>query len=437
MKLSEIRNMRVLVWGGGREGTEAARILVEQACSVTFVSDQPETDAGSIALAEKFGSAVIHPSAIVEWNPDFVVRSPGVSRYRNELVGVASSSLLSLWLADQDPRRIIGVTGTKGKSTTSTLITNILKAAGHSVEIAGNIGIPVTQTSPASDFIVVEVSSYQASDCTTSPSIAVLTSLDVDHLPWHGSVEAYHADKLNLFAYPELQHVVFHAGNNNADSQLATLGAAPKRFTHSQHSVHVALATPQGEAALRRMGNTTFPRNLELAMDASLAADQSLTLAHVLTALDNTHPLPSRQCFIGEVHQRIFIDDALASNPLGLIAAIQRFDESRFILIVGGEDRDVNYSELCHAINTATNLAEIVVLGDSTSRLYKTLLTTRNTIHPANSDNVADAVNVAATLSHPGDTIVFSPGAPTPRAIGDYQTRSAQFLAGMNNFART
>ena len=432
MKLSELKNMRVLVWGGGREGSEAARILASQGCTIALISDTPTEDHVTRAVAEDFSTTIMGPESISEWNPDFIVRSPGVSRYRHELSSFPSSNLLALWLADQDPSRIIGVTGTKGKSTTSTLIANILRAAGHSVELAGNIGVPVTKTSSASDFVVVEISSYQASDCTTSPSIAVLTSLDVDHLPWHGSIEKYHEDKLNLFAHSQLQHVVFHAGNQTVDQSLVGLGASSKRFTNSQHSVHVALATPQGEEVLQRMGNTTFPKNLELAMDAALAADHSLTLAHVLTALENTSPLPSRQNIIGEFGKRTFVDDALASNPLGVIAAIERFDSSRLILIMGGEDRDVDYSDLCDAINRAAHLGGVVILGDSRSRLYKSLLTTRTTVRPANSDDVADAVSVAVTLSHPGDVIIFSPGAPTPRSIGDYETRSAQFIAGIH-----
>lgn len=431
MKLSELRNMRVLVWGAAREGAEAAKILVDQDCSISFVSDQPTSDVATQSAAEKFHTDVLSPDQILPWNPDFIVRSPGVSRYRAELKGFASSSLLALWMADQDPHRIIGVTGTKGKSTTSTLIANILQAAGHTVELAGNIGVPVTQTSPASDFIVVEISSYQASDCTTSPSIAVITSLDIDHIPWHQSIENYHRDKLNLVAYPELRHIVFHTGNTDLDARLDALGVANHRFSNSNHSVHVALATPQGEEVLKRMGSTTFPRNLELAMDAALAADPSLTLAHVLAALDNTHPLPSRQQMVGRVEKRFFVDDALASNPLGTMAAIERFDSSRFILIIGGEDREVDFGPLCDAINNSSHLVGIVYLGDTNSRLYKALITTKATIRPANSDDVADAVSTAMTMSRPDDFIIFSPAAPTPRAIGDYQTRSARFLAGI------
>lgn len=435
MKLSELRSLKVLVWGGGREGAEAARVLAEQQCIIAFVTDTPNSDTSTSTLATEYQTVVLSPSDIASWNPDFIVRSPGVSRYRSELSGFPSSGLFALWLADQDLHRIIGVTGTKGKSTTSTLIARILTAAGHTVELAGNIGVPVTHTSPHTDFVVVEVSSYQASDCTVSPSIGVLTSLDVDHLPWHGSVEKYHQDKLNLFAHPQIQHMVFHVGHPLIDSSLRALNVDSKRFSNSQHSVHVALATPQGEDAIRRMGNTTFPKNLELAMDAALAADNSLTLAHVLTALENTSPLPSRQNIVGEAKQRIFVDDALASNPFGVIAAIERFSESRFILIMGGDDRHVDYSELCASINDSETLKAIVLLGDAASRLHKALLTTRASIHLAHSENVADATQIAATLSQPGDYIVFSPGAPTPPSTGDFQTRSAQFITGMKNFS--
>jgi UDP-N-acetylmuramoylalanine--D-glutamate ligase len=180
------------------------------------------------------------------------------------------------------------------------------------------------------------------------------------------------------------------------------------------------------------MGNTTFPRNLELAMDAALAADNSLTLAHVLDALHSTQPLPSRQQLVATKGDRQFVDDALASNPLGVIAAIERFDHSRFVLIMGGEDRNVDFGPLCNAVNAAQHLGAIVVLGAPSTRLYKELLTTRATVCPANSDNVADAVEIAVSLTQSGDRVVFSPGAPTPRDIGDYRTRSAQFAAGID-----
>lgn len=431
MRLSQLADMKVLVWGGAREGRAAADCLVRQGCAIAFVTDSPGTDAATTESSRAFGVDTIAVGDIASWNPDFIVRSPGVSRYRPELSVAPSSNLLALWLADQDPKRIIAVTGTKGKSTTSTLIATILRHAGHTVELAGNIGRAVTEVDPTAEFVVVEVSSYQASDCTTSPSIGVLTALGDDHIPWHGSLERYHSDKVNLFAHPGLEHIIFHDDDAVVGRRLGDAGMQARRFSNSRHSVHVALATPQGEAAIERMGNTTFPRNLELAMDAALAADNSLTLAHVLSALDDTSPLPSRQQHVATVLGRDFVDDALASNPLGVIAAIERFEGSPFVLIMGGDDRNVDYSELCDAVNTSTGLRSIVVLGGAGSRLYSALLTTKCPVRAVTGDDVADAVTVAVGESRPGDRVIFSPGAPTPRHIGDYETRSARFLAAI------
>ncbi len=433
MRLSELTGQRVLVWGGAREGRAAADCLVRQGCAIAFVTDSPGTDATTAESSRAFGVDTIAVGDIASWNPDFIVRSPGVSRYRPELSVAPSSNLLALWLADQDPKRIIAVTGTKGKSTTSTLIATILRHAGHTVELAGNIGRAVTEVDPTAEFVVVEVSSYQASDCTTSPSIGVLTALGDDHIPWHGSLERYHTDKVNLFAHPGLEHIIFHDDDAVVGRRLGDADIRARRFSNSRHSVHVALATPQGEAAIERMGNTTFPRNLELAMDAALAADNSLTLAHVLAALDDTAPLPSRQQLVATTHERRFIDDALASNPLGTIAAIERFDNEPFVLIMGGDDRDVDYADLCSAINGSSNLRSIVVLGGGSGRLHSALLTTKCPVRAVPSDDVADAVALAMDASRPGDRIVFSPGAPTPRRIGDFEVRSARFLAGIRS----
>lgn len=427
MKLSQLVDRRVLVWGGAREGRAAAEVLTNQGCTVAFISDLPDTDTQTLAAGHDLDLPVLPTGSITDWKPHFIVRSPGVSKYREELQSTPSSGLLALWLADQDSSRIIGVTGTKGKSTTSTLIATILRHAGHTVELAGNIGRVVTDTEPSAGFVVVEVSSYQASDCTTSPSVGVLTSLGDDHIPWHGSLQRYHEDKTNLFAHPGLRHMVFHASDPVVTGQVARLGLADRHFDNSQHSVHVALATPEGEAAVGRMGNTTFPRNLELAMNAALAADNSLTLAHVMSALADASPLPSRQQLVDAKNDRHFVDDALASNPMGVIAAIERFDTSPFVLIMGGNDRTVDYGDLCAAVNRSENLRAIVVLGGTTSRLYASLLTTKCSVIPVASDDVYDAVRPAVDAGGAGDHVVFSPGAPTPQHLGDYESRSARF----------
>ena len=185
MKLSDITGMSVAVWGGGRDGRAAAQHCIAHKCDVVMVSDSPETDNASQTTAHELDIPLVASAQLASLDIGFVIRSPGISRYRQELAqlaqrGINSSNLLALWLADQPPERIIGVTGTKGKSTTATMIEQIITTTHRSVALAGNIGVPVTQISEDIDVVVLEVSSYQASDCTTSPSVKI-TSPGMEH----------------------------------------------------------------------------------------------------------------------------------------------------------------------------------------------------------------------------------------------------------------
>src|SRR5271154_4254559 len=134
---------------------------------------------------------------------DVVVRSPGVSTHRPELralraAGVAVTTATALWLADRDGEGVIGVTGTKGKSTTAALAFHLARAAGRTAHLAGNIGVPaldLLELEPA-EVTVVELSSYQIADLETGPEVAVITNLFREHTDWLGSEQAYRTEKL-------------------------------------------------------------------------------------------------------------------------------------------------------------------------------------------------------------------------------------------------
>jgi UDP-N-acetylmuramoylalanine--D-glutamate ligase len=365
----------------------------------------------------------------------FVIRSPGISRYRQELAqlaqrGINSSNLLALWLADQPPERIIGVTGTKGKSTTATMIEQIITTTHRSVALAGNIGVPVTQISEDIDVVVLEVSSYQASDCTTSPAIGVLTALGEDHITWHGTLERYHRDKTNVFAHPQLTKMIFHPDDETVVQSLRTIDADARHFA-SPLAIQDILERSRMTGVYERMGNTTFPRNLTLAIHAAYAIEPTLTAEHVLDAIENFTPLPSRQNNIGSVRGVNFIDDALASNPLATIAAIERYTDAPLIVIIGGQDRTVDYSDLIAALNTQEHIAGVILLGDPDDVLANRIESLLHKCHRVHTHNVEDAVRIALSLGSLGCNILLSPAAPTPSHIGDYTHRSDAFHKAM------
>jgi UDP-N-acetylmuramoyl-L-alanine---L-glutamate ligase len=447
MNLAELHGRRLVVWGAGREGRSAVELFAHSS-QVSIVSDRGSNDAGAVALAEQVGTVVALPTPEVLRSADFIIRAPGVSKYRDELRdalhhGVGSASLLSLWLADDPLRQVIGVTGTKGKSTTASLIAQLLIGHGVDVQLGGNIGVPVTDLVAAS-WYVVEVSSYQAADCTTSPTIGVLTTLDQDHLPWHGTVDQYRADKLNLFAHPGLRQLVVNALDPVAVA--ATSHVASRQLAGSSSQRHgAAPLVIEGRAVtlsevLQRSHNRV---NLDVALAAvHCALPGALDPACVEQVTATFAGLPARQQLVGVVGDVRYIDDAIASNPLGACAALDVFDDRPLVMVMGGADRQVDLAPLVRRLGQVQSLRAVIAVGPLGRRLVDELshhLHQRNGALPPSAhnvaatqlitldDDVARAVVLAAELANPGDTVLFSPGAPTTPEVGTYLERSQLF----------
>src|SRR5438270_3893706 len=206
MRAANIGKRRVAVWGLGREGRAAIAFLRQRHPSLPLLV-LDDTEAGR--MPESLGDGIEYafgPGRIAGAlaNVDVIVKSPGVSLYRREIqsaqaAGTQITSLLNLWFAERLDLTTVCVTGTKGKSTTASLIAHILARLGRRVALVGNIGIPITGIDSATaDIAVIEVSSYQAADFDGLCDVAVLTSLYPEHIDWHLSVNNYFRDKINL-----------------------------------------------------------------------------------------------------------------------------------------------------------------------------------------------------------------------------------------------
>lgn len=434
--MSNLTAMTVGVWGGGRDGHAAASRCLEQGCEVVLISDDPATDEAGRRTSAELSVPLHHVDDIAGLGIGFLIRSPGISRYRPEVIALAkrsveSSNLFALWLADQPANKVIGVTGTKGKSTTATAIHGLFTAMGINAAIGGNIGVPVTHLDPRADVHVIEVSSYQASDCTTSPGIGVMTALGQDHISWHGTLAQYHRDKVNLFAHRQLRHMVFHDHDQVVRRALASVAADVKHFPAPVDIAHLDTLAA-GTGAYERMGATTFPQNFLLAVTAVHAFGTPPGDDHLVAALEATAPLASRQDVIGVARGVEFVDDALASNPLAARAAIDRFTDKPCVVIVGGGDRHVDHSEYADSLNAAGHVRHVVVMGPADDPLAARIMPMLARASRSESDDVADAVAIALDVAEPGWRIIFSPAAPTPAHVGDYRTRSESFRAAMD-----
>jgi UDP-N-acetylmuramoyl-L-alanine---L-glutamate ligase len=438
MNLDELSVRRVAVWGLGREGTGVLRLLRARGQEPVLVDDDP------VGTDVAVGAEVVAPGEM-DWSAtDVVVRSPGVSRYRPELAaaehaGAKVTTAMAVWLADYADAPMVAVTGTKGKSTTASLTAAILRATGRTVDLVGNIGVPVTETydRPQADAYVVEVSSYQAVDVTTTPKVCVLTSLAPDHLDWHGGMEAYYRDKLRLLRAGSPGALAVNAASDDAVSRTADhhnrLLYGPSGRVLTDHSGVVrADGHPMVEAGALRVPGRHNRWNLCGAIAGVLLLDGGLPPAEaVAKAVDEFGGLPSRCQVIGENGEVTYVDDALASNPFATLASVDAFEGRHLTLVSGGADRGVDMTALALALAERVPVPTVMLVGAGGLPIAEAVahVPGGDRVNVTRTETLEEAVQQAASSTPPGGVVLFSPAQPTPTDEGDFRARSRRFAA--------
>ena len=438
--LHDLVDRRLVVWGAGLDGAAAIAHLSGRN-DICLVVDDPATNGPAKELAASFAIPLSVPSTAVLGAADLTIRAPGVSRYRPELVGLPSSNLAALWMTDDHAGTIIGVTGTKGKSTTSHLTALLLRADGHVANLGGNIGVPVLELDDAAVFHVVEISSYMAADMQRSPDVGVLTNLGEDHLTWHGSVERYHADKLNLFAHDRLRRLIVSGADQPAVS--ATRGF-PNRLlsgtagwivgessvSHAGHGLAIDLSgTP--------LARNHFALDLCAALTAVEEASGSVpSTAAIKRVVANYSTLPSRLEPVATIDGVEYIDDALASNPFGACAALAAYPDRQVVILLGGQDRGVDLAPLIAVIQERRAPISIVLFSQTRDGMAAALSDAGVAFERYEGDDLAGPVRLAHQLASPGTVVLFSPAVPTPTSMGNYADRSRLFKAAVASLAQ-
>ncbi len=421
---------RVAVWGLGREGRAAVRLLRARHPNLRLLllddteTAPPPTEFDNVDLA--FGADAIGAAL---GQVDVLVKSPGVSLYRREIEiargsGVAVTSLLNLWFAEKAAVTTIGVTGTKGKSTTASLVAHILGRLGCRVALAGNIGVPVTEIDKeAADYAVIEVSSYQAADFDGVCDIAVLTSLFPEHLDWHRTLDNYYRDKLNLLRRARCAVV-------NAEAAPA-VGLARHLF-NDEAGLHCR--GPEifdGRARVGKVDNRYLARlhNLSnLCAALTVAKVLGLDLRAALDAAADFRGLPHRQQELGDIDGVLYVDDSISTAPESTAAALDVYAGHAITLIVGGYDRGIDYGKLVTRL-AAEAVRAVICLGVSGERIYAALGTVGGPPTTVLAQSMEDAVADAKRMTQTGGVVLLSPAAPSYGHYRDFAERGRDFAA--------
>ena len=436
---SDLAGARVGVWGLGREGHANLRKLLALGVEPVLVDDRP----GGLTLPIPGGRPVLATAdgglaALLRC--DVVVKTPGLSRYRPEVVQLSAAGIpvaggLGLWLAAADRRRVLCVTGTKGKSTTSSVTGHLLAGLGYRCLVGGNIGAVPYDPDNAGDFDywVIEVSSYQATDLPVSPPVVAVTSLHPDHLDWHGGVEQYYRDKLSACSRPGAELTVANGDSALLRERAALLGPRVEWVSeHDDPGVEVSdWMEPLGLPGRHNRRNALIARRCLVALGVPGAADTAALRA----AAAGYQPLPSRLTPVGTVGGVTFVDDSLSTNVLPTLAALDAFPGRRIALIVGGHDRGINYAPLAAGVVARDAPTRVLTLPDSGPRIRVQIQAAAReaTAREATFAGVTDCPDLGAAVkagfdwAQPDGMVLLSPAAPSFGVFKDYRDRGEAF----------
>lgn len=411
---SDLAGLRVGVWGLGVEGRANLRRLAQLGVEPVVVDDRPGD--GVVATADGGYDLLL--------GCDVVVKTPGLSRYRPDVVALQESGVpvrggLGLWLEDADRSKVLALTGTKGKSTTTSIVGGLLRGLGHRVLTGGNLGVPPWDPEVGDDYDwwVVETSSYQATDVTTGPPVVVVTSLSQDHLDWHGGPATYYRDKLSLCTRPGVRTVVADGGSASLREHADLLG--PVQWVDGPAGAWVD--------GLGLLGAHNV-RNAQLAQAAlvALGVDGADDEARLTAACSEFTPLASRLHLLGEVDGVAFVDDSLSTNVLPTLAAVQAFPGRRVALLVGGFDRGIDYAPLADGLAGRPDTL-VLTLPDNGPAIGAAVRAGGTEV--VDCDDLEQAVERARRWAGAGGVVLLSPAAPSFGRYVDYRARAAAFAA--------
>ena len=257
------------VWGLGVEGGASLRRLRAMGIVPVLVDDEPGAptlDGIEVMATGRGGLDALGTCEVV-------VKSPGISRYRAEVTDLESAGVmvrggLGLFMAEADAERVVCITGTKGKSTTTVLAVHLLRGLGVRAEAGGNIGRPPWDVSQEHepDYWVIETSSFQVPDLPVASRVVTVTSLAPDHLDWHGTVERYYADKLSLCTKPGVELVLANGSDERLRAEATRLGAHVRWVTDTDGEGDAAWAGQLGLRGKHNERNATMARQILLAL---------------------------------------------------------------------------------------------------------------------------------------------------------------------------
>jgi UDP-N-acetylmuramoylalanine--D-glutamate ligase len=442
----------IVVLGLGRSGRAAASVAAKLVAEGRARSVKAIDAADTPALRETaeelraMGVPVRLGATEVEGHFDMCVASPGIPPHAALMISAAAaadriiSEVEFAYLLSTQPW--VAITGTNGKTTTTALVTHLLRAAGIEARSVGNYGPPAVTAAVeagAAEVLVAEVSSFQLARTESfHPRVAVLLNITPDHVDWHGSVDAYAADKARVLANLDAGDTavidVDDPGSRPYAAQLEARGIDVVRvsLTHAHASGAtvsngvLVLETQGGPVRLVAVGELRIlgPHNVSNALAAAAAAHaMGATPAALRTGLATFEPIEHRLEPAGETGGVAWFNDSKATNPDAVLKALTAFEDRPLIVLLGGRNKGNEFDILAAAVAARARAA--VLFGEARGELASAFA--GRPVQVIEAVSLSDACEAARALAEPGDAVVLSPACASFDEFTSYEHRGRVF----------
>ena len=439
----DLSGRKVLIIGLGKTGLATVRFLAGRGASIFVTDEKPASEVERLLDGQDLRAQ----AEIVAYDPsclarvDLVVPSPGVppsnpllqEALRRQAPIISELELAYRFLSCP----VIAITGTNGKTTTTTLTGNILKKAGKRVFVGGNIGDPLIGFAAGvqdADYAVVEVSSFQLQWSESfCPAVAALLNTTCDHVNYHGSFEAYRQVKERIFAnQTRQQRAIINAAEPSSRLLAPQLAARVSYFSSTAPVDRGMYLAPEGLVHIPdNGGREVYPldmvkipgrHNLENVMAAILAArDCGVPRDDIMAAIADFKGLPHRIEFAGRKKGVAFYDDSKGTNVDAVVRALESFSGPLFLLM-GGRDKDGDFETLAPLLKG--KVRELILFGEARERIGRAL---GGIVKTSAVNTLKDAILTAYGQAAAGDIVLLSPGCASFDEFSDYKARGLFF----------
>lgn len=416
MKVKDLEGKKILILGLGRDGKSTLSYLEKHLSQKIDTAD------------EKDGKDYL--KGLLDY--DLIIKSPGITPFLPEIEeakqkGKIVTSSTAIFF-EEFKGIIVGVTGTKGKSTTASLIYTIIKNGGLKAELIGNIGNPPLDYLDDLDdetIVVFELSSYQLDGLEKSPHIGVFTNFYPEHLNYHKSLENYLTAKFNITKnQTENDYFVFNSDFEELKKMAQITKAAKIPYSKDSYI---------GDLNTKLLGEVN-----EANIAAAMVVGQILLIDYeeIKKAVEKFEPLEHRLEFLGEKNGITFYNDSLATIPQATIAALDALGGGVETLIAGGFDRGIDYAVLGEEI-AKSNVKTLILFPDTGEKIWtaiEKIQDTKTKIQKFEVTNMREAVKIAFEKTRKGKIVLLSPASTSFNIFKDYADRGNQFKEAVKNY---